>query len=453
MPVLTSRSVVGTWMVDVGRWMFLLLVLPVIGLAAEEPNTPPKPAGVRITFLPPPLEGTLSVGVYDKTGKLVRTLHADATEKDFTAGLNGFITNWDGKDDGGQPVPAGKYHVRGFAVAELEVEGIAYHCNDWVTEAESPRVQTVASLRATPGGELLVQARGVGGTPLEIICDREGRVRLSPPAEAATSPLSVDDGRREGAERTPHLRPPLTLHEAGVIGVGGDRVPVSEVHEIVAGDVGRDRTFWLIGKAASRVDVMQYSMTGELQRRMEIEDPTLLPWQIVASKVEDAVYLLERGPSVSRLRGLRLDPHPAPAVEDPKTSVWKTFLSKTIRGSDTFEAVADKLGRAEPVKPIEKFTVKLVNNPLLKDEPSSVDVAVAHDAKGAYLKTADGLLLARLTETPHLKWTAMTREGSGKLITFFQSDGAVVEEFRLRRVASMMGFDAGEYEWSPPAPR
>jgi hypothetical protein len=57
------------------------------------------------------------------------------------------------------------------------------------------------------------------------------------------------------------------------------------------------------------------------------------------------------------------------------------------------------------------------------------------------------LPLCRFTETPHLAWVVMGHEGNTKAITIFQSDGAVVEEFRARRLANMMAFDAGEYEW------
>ena len=39
---------------------------------ASAQGAPEKGQAVRITFLPPPLEGTLSLGVYDRSGKRVR---------------------------------------------------------------------------------------------------------------------------------------------------------------------------------------------------------------------------------------------------------------------------------------------------------------------------------------------------------------------------------------------
>ena len=89
---------------------------------------------VRITFLPPPLEGTLSLGIHDKAGKLVRTLHREATEKAFTVGLNGFITHWDGKDDAGTVLAAGKYFARGFAVGAVQFKGCLLYTSDAADE-------------------------------------------------------------------------------------------------------------------------------------------------------------------------------------------------------------------------------------------------------------------------------------------------------------------------------
>ena len=108
---------------------------------------------MRITFLPPPMEGTLSLGIYDKKGKLVRVLAREATEKDFTIGLNGLITSWDGKDDAGNLMPPGLYSARGYSVGAIEVEGIALHGNDWITDDDAPRPVRVLDLRCRQPGD------------------------------------------------------------------------------------------------------------------------------------------------------------------------------------------------------------------------------------------------------------------------------------------------------------
>jgi len=91
------------------------------------PSAPPAPAAasgrsVRISFLPPPLEGKISLGIYDTKGELIRVLHREASFNDFTIGADALVTKWDGKDDTGSDRPAGKYHARGFLVGALKIE-------------------------------------------------------------------------------------------------------------------------------------------------------------------------------------------------------------------------------------------------------------------------------------------------------------------------------------------
>jgi len=95
--------------------------------AAISPVLTPSPTpahSVRITFVPPPLEGTISLGVYDSTGKLVRVLHQQASIDDFTVGADALETKWDGKDDAGLDVPPGKYHAQGYVIGTLRTETI-----------------------------------------------------------------------------------------------------------------------------------------------------------------------------------------------------------------------------------------------------------------------------------------------------------------------------------------
>jgi hypothetical protein len=80
---------------------------------------------VRISFVPPPLEGTISLGIYDAQEKLVRVLHHEADLREFTIGADALVTQWEGKDDGGQDLPSGKYHARGYLVGPLNVENLS----------------------------------------------------------------------------------------------------------------------------------------------------------------------------------------------------------------------------------------------------------------------------------------------------------------------------------------
>src|SRR5207247_408009 len=80
---------------------------------------------VRISFIPPPLEGTISLGIYDKNGELVRVLHQEAELSEFAIGPDALVTQWDGKNESGEDLPPGKYRARGYLVGHLKVEELS----------------------------------------------------------------------------------------------------------------------------------------------------------------------------------------------------------------------------------------------------------------------------------------------------------------------------------------
>ena len=91
---------------------------------AQTPS--PSPArSVRISFVPPPMDGTISLGIYDQAGKLVRVLHQNAQLNDFAIGADALMTRWDGKDDEHQDLPSGRYYARGYLVGPLKREDLS----------------------------------------------------------------------------------------------------------------------------------------------------------------------------------------------------------------------------------------------------------------------------------------------------------------------------------------
>jgi len=70
------------------------------------------------------MDGMISLGVYDQAGKLVRVLHQNAQLSDFTIGPDSLVTRWDGKDDGHQDAPSGRYRARGYLVGPLKREDL-----------------------------------------------------------------------------------------------------------------------------------------------------------------------------------------------------------------------------------------------------------------------------------------------------------------------------------------
>jgi len=95
--------------------------------ATPEQTSSPSPAAsaarnVPLRFVPPPMEGTISLGIFDSDDKLVRVLHREAKIDNFTIDENALRTTWDGKNDAGEDLPPGKYRARGYLVAHLNVD-------------------------------------------------------------------------------------------------------------------------------------------------------------------------------------------------------------------------------------------------------------------------------------------------------------------------------------------
>jgi hypothetical protein len=426
-------------------------LFPLVGYpaAAEESNPPSKTASVRIAFLPPPMEGTISLGIFDKTGKLVRTLASEAAENDFTIGLNGLITQWDGRDDSGKVLPAGTYSARGYSVGAISVEGVASHGNDWMIDDESPRLRRVLSLELRASGRLVLWAEGPDRKPQLIRCDQAGEFTGEIPPEPQVTALSVGDAPVADASSAAARALIADGRVAIAEGSATRTLDLPGLIKPIDASLGRGGV-WVIDETAEGIAVKEFTRDGEFRRRLAIDPAEPGPRRIFASRTSDLIFLIEENPSLQRVRGLELE---AATEAAPETSTWKTVLSKTIVASDSFATVADKLGRPQPFVPREKFSVRLQPNPLLQDATTNADVTIGFDATGSFLKTTDGLPLRRITAAPHLKWAVIGQEGSGRQLTILQSDGAVVEEFRARRLASMMAFDAGDYEWAGEKPK
>ena len=81
------------------------------------------------------MEGTISLGIYDQAGKLVRVLYQNAQLNDFTLGPDALVTRWDGKDDGYQDLPSGRYRGRGYMIGPLKREDLGETPAPWTESA------------------------------------------------------------------------------------------------------------------------------------------------------------------------------------------------------------------------------------------------------------------------------------------------------------------------------
>lgn len=400
----------------------LLLSLAVTARGQESATPEPKPSpserSVRISFLPPTLDGTISLGIYDAKGKLVRVLHREADINEFNIGTDALSTTWDGKNDAGENVPAGKYSAHGFAVGDLGIEGVGFFFNDFVTNDDSPRIRHLSKVRLQ-NDELQLDADLLGDERATLVYDpKQGAFLRKLPLGGA---IHCDE------------KPPLP-----------------NVVEAIDCDFGINSTLWLIDslEGGSRREIKQLSKTHELLRRMAIAEGEPQPQAIAASTTEDRIFLVEEAPHspVNRLRALSLAGSKTDGANGA-ISDWKTDFEKKIIEHRNFSIENGKPIPNNPNNkiPPEKTSVKLQPNPLLADARVTVELAVGFDEDGSFLKASDGLPLCSISETPGLIRGLLAAHGSNAL-DVFQDDGAVVEQFRVTGVDQMMSFDCGGFE-------
>jgi len=383
-----------------------------------EPTSPPPARSVRVSFLPPPLDGTISLGIYDAKGNLVRVLHREADIKQFKIGADALSTTWNGQDDKGENVPAGKYSAHGFVVGDLKVKGVGFFFNDWTTE-NSPRISRIWSIGMRDDKLLLsveVAALGTG----HVLYD-------------------VSQKTLEFADyRAPESTPSATPSETGAASVD----PVMKVS-------GRNATRWVVdrtAKGATTTEVRQFSPSGELLWQLSAPPDQPQPLAIAVSMTEDKIYLLEESSGAQRVRGLSLVAT-KPEGDQSAVSDWKVDFEKWIVAHKDF-SLADGKPVPSPqggTEAPEKLKLKLQPNPLLNDARITVELAIGFDAEGSFLKSGDGLPLFSISETPKLTRALLAPHGSSA-VDVFQDDGAVVEQFRVTGVDQMMSFDCGGFE-------
>ena len=393
----------------------LLVIGPLAAQDSPSPSPNPAPRNIRISFAPPPLDGTLSLGIYDAKGKLVRVLFREADINEFTIGSDALSTTWDGKDDAGADVPPGKYTAHGFVVGELKIEGVGFFFNDWISSAEAPRFSRIRSLAMQDENLLLA---------VDLVPPAEGHVRY----DVADKTANLKDTNAD-----PKAPDPSAL-------AASDIDPIAAVP-------GRDGSRWVIDrteKGASTIEVKQFSAKGDFLRRLPVTPNEPQPKGIVASLTEDRIYLLEEDSARQRVRGLSLAATKTEGKEQP-VSEWKVDFEKSIVAHGEFSVVDGKVNAASTGTPPEKVKIKLQANPLLNDDRVTVEMTVGYDPDGSFLKTADGLPLCTISETQELR-RALLWPHDANVLDVFQDDGAVVEQFRVTGVDQMMSFDCGGFE-------
>ena len=371
---------------------------------AQSPSAPAR--SIHLKFVPPPMEGTISLGIFDEKGKLVRILQREAKIENFAAEADGLGATWDGKNDAGEEMPPGKYRARGYAIGqEIKAEHVAFFFNDFVTDQKSSRFGNILEVWYDDNHQLRIAARRFKEEPSEY--DINGKLV----SEDANIPVKCEE-----LPELSHLIDPITC------------------------DFGKGETLWVVDriqKESENLAIRQLSKNDEILREIAVSANDPQPTDLAASDSEEKIYLLEQNNDMQRLRGLSF-------VAGEKN--YKVDFEKKIFKHEDFTIDNGKPIPHAGEKNLPKtVSIRLVANPLVSDARSVVDLRVGFDKQGSFIQTTDGLPLFTISKTPNLARVLMTKNGE-KSADVWEDDRAVVEQFRVSNIDKLMAFDCGFVE-------
>ena len=427
--------------------LFSLILALAFSQAQDSPTPSPSAQPLRtvsLRFALPPLEGTISLGIYNHDGKLVRTLHREDAISEFIAGHDALETVWDGTDDEGNPLPNGKYTGRGYVVGGLKVEGVDYFFNDWVTDENSPHILRVENFTWDSGEQLILLVTLAGDKTEVIRCNSSTGGTLNDPGlqSKAVDFHEFVSPERLGVRVEKDRLSLLTSQDWQVVAWPNLNKPKEAA-------LGKDGSVWVIdqvGRDFSETELQEFSAKGEFLRNMTFAPGEPQPRIVRAATMSDQIYLLEQNAALQRLRGLTLVATKKDEAQRP-VSDWKVDFEKKIIAHQNFALENGKpvaAGSVPPSSP-QKIVQQLRPDPLQNDKPGKAELAVGVDADGSFLKTGDGLPLRTISDTPNLTRTLLARPNKNTL-DVFQDDGAVVEQYRVSNLEQMIAFDCGDFE-------
>lgn len=467
---------------------------------------------VEVRFVPPGAEGTVSLGIYNATGKLVRVLCDEWPFDRFRVGLDGLSATWDGLDGGGRPVPAGAYAARGFIVGGIRLSGEAFHFNDWIDEDDSPRIVHVGARQLLPGGDILLAARLTGGRGALVRYSPESDVRwhnivsAPRPRPASSAQLAVSDtiafvlldGELQAARLDDGSAVALPVKTAGVkaIAARGARLalldgeglrfhalpdfaaspdavkPPADLASVALLDEGAvasaaDGSVWLWKDGWSRLDI-----PGDTPVRAVSSGSGRTFWAL--QETAGAASVVQYSPDEGRLAEW------SPRLEDGKLEavsgsaekdffvaslvsddIQRTVAIRRKAGGQGWEYVFDKKitassgfgwsdGKlaAASSELPEELKVKLNENPLDPAASRNLTIRAVANDTGTGLTTTDGLPLLRVSGGPGFGRVMLVAGSSANTAKFFQGDGACVEEYALQDLGDITAIDAGTIEMS-----
>lgn len=456
----------------------------------------------QLIFVPPPVEGVISLGVYDSRGKLVRILKKGASIDSFKSGFNGLFIDWDRNDQQGRPVPNGKYFARGVLIGDVKISGVAFHLNDWVGDSNTPRPHRILSAALIAGTSLAIlcetpkqdyvivenadrQTRSVplafksqnikaSGTNL-LVFDNNQLALVAPDAGTQTSPQEFSEirdadasGNRilvlngnqiqyEIAGSVRELRSPAdNLFRCAVLGSsivvatkeyklfkldGQEFTPVlaSQSGEILDLSAGTGDTVWLLVKTDSASLLKQIDINGQNLREIELPSELQTVSRIAASRDRDALLLISEAGDTQRIIGVRFQ------GADQKKSIWEKWLDRALTTFRFFDLKDGKVVPADGRTDSPPVFIRPANNPMENTRQPNFQLVISADTDGVWAASVDGLPLFLVSKTRDMKQARWIPDGANGMRVYI-SDGVVVEEYHLTSLDNLFRFDAGAFD-------
>jgi hypothetical protein len=489
-------------MFDRPRWYpgiaLLLWFVSLHGLNAQDEESNAN----QLLFVPPPVEGVISLGVYDSKGKIVRVLKKEAELDSFKSASDGLVIDWDRNDSQGKPVPNGKYFARGVLIGDVKIEGVAFRLNDWVDSSDDPRIRKVLS--ATLLDPLRAAVLAVAAQPEVVVLESNGNraktiplafnplaikaagsnlllfdkaqvMSINATSGAEVSRLNLSDLRdadalgdrtvvlygnqiKYQANGTPQdLKPPaedlfrcavlsssivVASKEANIWKLDGQEFTAfdtGEASELLDMNAGASDSVWLLIKTSTAILLKQIDPSGKILREIELPPDLQTVTRLGASRNEDALLLISDDGTTQRVIGVRFQ-----AANQGK-SIWEKWFERTLTSFKFFDLKEGKVVPADAKTDSPPVFVKPANNPMENTRQALFQLSILADETGAWVASVDGLPLFQVCATKNIKQTRCISDGANGL-RVYASDGTVVEEYHLTSLENLFRFDAGSFD-------
>jgi len=458
----------------------------------------------QLLFVPPPVEGVISLGAYDSKGKLVRVLKRAAEIESFKSASDGLVIDWDRNDSQGNPVPNGKYFARGVLIGDVKIEGVAFHLNDWVDASADPRIRkilsaalfdaqrTVVLADASQPEAVVLESNGnrsntisLGFNPITIkaagtnllLFDRTQVLVVDPTSGAQVSRQDLSDVRDadSSGDRTVVLSGNQIKYQNQLNAAPQDlKPPTDDLFRcaVLSSSIvvaSKEARLWkLDGQQFTAIDAgetgelldMGAGTLGSVWLLAKTSTATLLKQIDSSGKILREIELPADLQTVTRLGASRNDDALLLISDDGTTqrvigvrfqaadrgkSIWEKWFERTLTPFKFFDLKEGKVVAADAKTDSPPVPVKPANNPMENSRQTLFQLSIVADETGAWVASMDGLPLFQVCGTKNIKQTRCVSDGANGL-RVYTSDGTVVEEFHLTSLENLFRFDAGSFD-------